>query len=64
MNYKIKNTFKKSKNVLIVIAVLWISLSIVLVPSVTVSIVESTENGIFNFGVYGFWLVIFGIAQG
>ena len=50
MNYKIKNTFKKSKNVLIVIAVLWVSLSIVLVPSVTVSIVESTENGIFNLG--------------
>lgn len=50
MSYKIKNTFKKSKNVLIVIAVLWVSLSIVLVPSVTVSIVESTENGIFNLG--------------
>ena len=50
MNYKIKNTFKKSKNVLIVIVVLWVSLSIVLVPSVTVSIVESTENGVFSSG--------------
>ena len=50
MNYKIERTLKKSKNVIIIVAVLWVLLSIVLVSSITVSIVETTENGIFNFG--------------
>lgn len=50
MNYKIKNTLKKSKSILIVVAILWILLSIVFVAPLTVSIVEATENGIFNFG--------------
>ncbi len=50
MNYKIERTLKKSKNVFIVIAVLWVLLSIVLVSPVTVSIVQATENGVFNFG--------------
>ena len=50
MNYKIERTLKKSKNVIIIVAVLWVLLSIVLVSPITVSIVEATENGIFNFG--------------
>lgn len=47
MNYKIENTLKKSKNVLIVIVVLWILLSIVLVSPITVSIVEAKDFGEF-----------------
>ncbi len=50
MNYKIERTLKKSKNVIVIVAVLWVLLSIVLVSPITVSIVEATENGIFNFG--------------
>ncbi len=50
MNYKIERTLKKSENVIIIVAVLWVLLSIVLVSPITVSIVESTENGIFDFG--------------
>ncbi len=52
MNYKIEKTLKKSKNIFIVVAVLWVILSIVLVSPITVSIVESTENGIFDFGQF------------
>ncbi len=44
MNYKIKNTLKKSKTVFIVVIVLWIILSIVLVSPIAVSIVEATTN--------------------
>ena len=50
MNYKIERTLKKSKNVIIIVAVLLVLLSIVLVSPITVSIVEATENGIFDFG--------------
>ena len=50
MNYKIERTLKKSKNVLIIVIVLWVLLSIVLVSPITVSIVNSTVNGIFHFG--------------
>ena len=52
MNYKIERTLKKSKNVIIIVAVLWVLLSIVLVSPITVSIVEATENGIFDFGIF------------
>lgn len=44
MNYKIEKTLKKSKNVFIVVLVLWVILSIVLVSPLTVSIVEATVD--------------------
>lgn len=47
MNYKIEKTLKKSKNVFIVVLVLWVILSIVLVSPLTVSIVEATVNRSF-----------------
>ncbi len=50
MNYKIERTLKKSKNVLIIVVVLWVLLSIVLVSPIAFSIVEATENGVFNMG--------------
>ena len=50
MNYKLKNAVSKSKNALIIVVILWITLSIVLVSPITVSIVEATVNGVFNFG--------------
>lgn len=50
MNYKIQNTLKRTKNIFMVIVILWVLSSIVLVSPITVSIVEATENGVFNFG--------------
>lgn len=44
MNYKIERTLKKSKNVFIVVIVLWILLSIVFVAPVARSIVEAKIN--------------------
>ena len=44
MNYKIKKTLKKSKNVFIIFGILWILLSIVLVSPIAVSIVDATVN--------------------
>ena len=48
MNYKVKGALRKSKNVIIVTVILWFLLTIVLVSPLTVTIVESTENGLFN----------------
>ena len=50
MGYKVKNTLKKSKTVFIIMGILWILLSIVFVVPLTMSIVNATENGIFDFG--------------
>ena len=50
MNYKMQNTLKRTKNIFMVIVILWVLSSIVLVSPITVSIVESTENGVFDFG--------------
>lgn len=50
MNYKIERTLKKSGNIIIVVLVLWVLLSIVFASPVAVSIVEATENGVFDFG--------------
>ena len=47
MNYKIKSALNKSKKALIIFAILWVILSIVLVSSIAVSIVEATENRSF-----------------
>ena len=52
MGYKINNTLKKSRPVFIVILVLWIFSSIVFVPPFTVSSVEATSNGVFDFGKF------------
>ena len=52
MDYKIKGAFKKSKKAIIVFLVLWIVVSIVLVPPISVSIVESTEKGLFDFNMF------------
>jgi len=46
--YKIKNALKKSKKVFIMVAILWIILSIVFVAPVAVSIVEAREDGTFS----------------
>lgn len=47
MGYKITNTFKKSKTVLIIMSILWLILSILFVAPVTVGITEGTVNGKF-----------------
>lgn len=47
MNYKVKNAISKNKNALIIVAILWVILSIVLVSPITVSIVEATVNRSF-----------------
>lgn len=52
MNYKIKNTLKKSKPVFIVIIILWILASIVFTPPFVVSSVEATSDGVFDFGSF------------
>ena len=48
MNYKVKKTLKDNKKSIIVIGVLWIILSIILVSPIAYSIVEATDNGVFN----------------
>lgn len=50
MNYKIKHSIKKSKTVLIVAAIVWFALTIFFVTPLSVSIVDATTNGVFNFG--------------
>lgn len=52
MNYKIKNTLKKSKMVFIVGIAIWIVLSILLSMPISVSIVEATTNGQFNLNAF------------
>ena len=51
MGYKIKGALKrgKGKNVFIVMIVLWIIVSIVLIAPITISIVDATQGGTFNF---------------
>jgi len=49
---KFKRTIKQSKRFLIVIAVLWIILSIVLVAPIAYSIVESTVDGQFSLDIF------------
>ncbi len=47
MNYKVQNALNKSKNAVIIVLILWVTLSIVLVSPITVSIVEATVNRSF-----------------
>ena len=51
MGYRLAGTFRRgnAKKVFIVMIILWIILSIVLIAPMSISIVEATENGIFNF---------------
>lgn len=51
MGYKIANTLKKSKKILIFILILWVILSIVLVSPITVGMTEATVDGKFDFGI-------------
>ena len=44
MNYKLKGALKRSKNAMIVFIILWVAISIVLVSSITVSIVEAKQS--------------------
>ena len=52
MNYKVKKTLKDNKKSMIVIGVLWIILTVILVAPIAYSIVEATDNGIFNFASF------------
>lgn len=52
MNYKMKKTLKDNKANLIIIAVLWVILTIILVSPIAYSIAEATSNGIFNLTIF------------
>ena len=52
MNYKVSKTLKDNKKNLIIIAVLWIILSIVLVAPIGYSIGLASQNGSFAFNVF------------
>ncbi len=52
MNYKVKKTLKDNKKSIIIIGVLWIILTIILVAPIAYSIVEATNNGIFNLTIF------------
>ena len=65
MNYKIKNTLKKSKMVFIVGIAIWIVLSILLSAPIAVSIVDATTNGQLNLNdfFYYFFMNIGNVGQ-
>ena len=52
MNYKVSKTLKDNKKNLIIIAVLWIILSIVLVAPIGYSIGLASQSGSFAFNVF------------
>lgn len=52
MGYKAKKTLKDNKTSLIIIAVLWVILSIVLVAPIGYSIGFACESGSFNFEIF------------
>ncbi len=53
MNYKVKKTLKDNKVALVVIAVLWVILTIILVSPIAYSIGQSIDgNGIFNMSTF------------
>ena len=47
MNYKFKSALEKSRKAIIIVAILWVTISIVLVSPIAVSIVDATENRSF-----------------
>ena len=52
MNYKIKRALKKSKIVCIIMAAIWIALSILFSAPIAVSIVESSDGGPFDSNAF------------
>ena len=52
MKMRIRKTLKDNKKSLIIIGVLWVVLAIILVSPVAYSIVESVNNGIFDFSIF------------
>jgi hypothetical protein len=59
MNYKIKNSLKKSKPAIIVAIVLWLGVGILAIAPLSVSIVQATgTDGVFN--INSFFEYIFG----
>ena len=52
MNYKVSKTLKDNKTSLIIIAVLWVVLTIVLVAPIGYSIGVACEGGSFDFEVF------------
>lgn len=51
MGYKVKTAFKKSRPVFIVIIALWIVFGLGIVAPLSVSIVDATIDGVFDFGM-------------
>ena len=49
---KVRKTLKDNKKSLIIIGILWIVLAIILVSPIAYSIVESINNGIFDFSIF------------
>ena len=47
MNYKMKSALSKSKKALILVAILWVVLSIVLVSPIAISAVDATVDRSF-----------------
>ena len=54
MGYRLEGTFRRGngKKVFTVFIILWVIISIVLIAPVSVSIIESIENGMFNFDTF------------
>ena len=52
MNYKVSKTLKDNKKNLIIIAVLWVILSIVLVAPIGYAIGLANRSGTFNFEIF------------
>ena len=54
MGYRLEGTFRRGngKKVLTVFIILWIIISIVLIAPVSVSVVDASENGRFNFNEF------------
>ena len=52
MNYKLKGALKKSKIVVIIMALIWITLSILLASPIAVSIVEASNGESFDSNLF------------
>ncbi|MCL2354334.1 MAG: hypothetical protein FWC68_00270 [Oscillospiraceae bacterium] len=52
MGYKIKHVLKKSKMIFIVVIILWVFATILFVPPFTISRVEATVDGVFQFDLF------------
>lgn len=52
MSIKVNKVIKDNKTSLIIIGVLWVILAIILVSPIAYSIVESINNGIFDFSIF------------